>query len=387
MIITDQCTGCRTCEQVCPKHCITMHENSEGFLQPEVDEMRCVECGLCKKKCPQNIEHPLNFEQKVYAVRLRDEKALMKSSSGGAFWAMAQVVIDHHGVVFGAAYTKEFSIVHVKAENYEDLRKMQGSKYVQSDTADTYAECKKELDAGRWVLYTGTPCQIAGLRSYLSKDYSNLITVDLICHGVPSPKLFKKYLSWLSGKYGEPVLEYDFRTKENVGWGLEYRAKTKTKTQFLSGGLDPYYNKFLSGSIYRMCCYSCKYANMNRVGDITIGDYWGIEKYHPEFYDKKGVSVIILNTVNGEGFFEKIKNHYDYIESNIPNAMAENKNLSKPTPMPSERVDIYKEIDTLSTTNYFASYFQIPMKRRLKAMIKKMLPQKMILMLKRSIRK
>lgn len=389
MKITDKCTGCRTCENVCPQKCIFMKTDKEGFLVPVVNESICVSCGICRKKCPQNIGFKNEFQQKVYAARLKDDNAIKKSSSGGLFAALARNVINNGGVAFGAAYTEAFGVEHIKAENEQELEKLLSSKYVQSNTSNTYRMCKEYLENGRKVLYSGTPCQIAGLKSYLSKEYDDLVTVDLICHGVPSQKLFKKYISWLSNKMKEPIEYYNFRTKKNIGWGVEYRAeiKTKNKVEFISGNLDPYYSRFLSAEADRMCCYECKYANLNRVGDITIGDYWGIEKYHPDFYDKKGVSSVIINTAIGQQCFEDIKNDIEYIESDLSSVSAENKNLLMPTEMPEKRKYIYKEIDSLSTDKYIKKYFKIPAKQKIKVIIKKAMPEKLFLYLKRTIKK
>lgn len=382
--ITDKCTGCRTCEKVCPKFCISMKEDSEGFLAPFIDNEQCVNCGLCKSKCPQNKTEQQAFQKSVYAAKAKSETVLMNSSSGGIFYVFAKHIIEKGGVVFGAAYRDDFSVEHIKAETLDEIKPLQGSKYVQSNTADTYVECETYLKSGRFVLYTGTPCQIAGLKSYLKNSYDNLLTIEIICHGVPSGKLFKKYINHISDKMKSPVVEYNFRSKSKNGWGLEYYVKYANNYSNVSiCDNDSYYSRFLKGSTYRESCYECKYANENRVADLTIGDYWGIEKFHPDFYDKNGVSVIIVNSDVGDGYFNAVSDEIEYISSTYENAAYANKNLLEPTKRPSERDYIYKEIDNLPSKEYFAKYYRIPFKTRLKKVIKAILPNKAIIILKK----
>lgn len=382
--ITNKCSGCRACEKVCPKGCISMREDKEGFLNPFIDNTVCVSCGLCRSSCPQNKVFVQEYEKLVYAAKAKSKDVLMNSSSGGAFYVFAKHTIEKGGVVFGAAYRDDFSVEHVKAESLEELKALQGSKYVQSDTANTYVACENCLRSGQFVLYTGTPCQIAGLNSYLKKSYDNLLTIEIICHGVPSGKLFKKYIQWLSDKHGSKVIGYDFRTKKGKGWGTgyNYSAKTETDEKKGPGIADPYYSRFLKGSIYRKCCYECRYANENRMGDVTIGDFWGIEKYHPHFYDSKGVSVIIVNTEIGEKHFNNIKDDIEYIVSDFNTAAKKNKSLVEPTGMPAERNYIFKEIDDLSNNKYFKKYFHVSVQLKLKAALKAVLPARLIILLK-----
>lgn len=384
--ITDKCTGCRTCEKVCPKACISMKEDSEGFLVPDIDNEQCVNCGLCKSKCPQNKTIVQSFRKKVYAAKAKSESVLMSSSSGGIFYVFAKHTIERGGVVFGAVYRDDFSVAHIKAETLDEIKSMQGSKYVQSNTADTYVECEEYLKSGKLVLYTGTPCQIAGLKSYLKNSYDNLLTIEIICHGVPSGKLFKKYIEWLSVKQKCAVERYKFRSKGYRDWGVDYYYYyylKNGKSGYAESITDPYYSNFLIGKTYRESCYECKYASENRAADLTIGDYWGIEKFHPDFYDKRGVSVIIVNSAAGDEYFNYVSNEIEYISSTYENAAHSNKNLFEPTKRPNERNYIYKEIDNLPLKVYFAKYYRIPFKIKLKKIIKVVLPDKAILLLKR----
>lgn len=341
--ITEYCTGCGACEQLCPKGAISFGLDSEGFPVPSINQSVCVDCNLCQKRCPQNTLLGKSVPEKVIAVRYKNEDILYKSASGGAFAALALAVIRSGGIVFGVVYDKDWNVVFTSAETKEELLPILSSKYVQADTIDSYREVKEQLRRGRQVLYCGTGCQIGGLKSYLHKDYENLITIDLICHGVTSPLLFRKYMSWLSEKHGSPIFEYDFRDKRG-GWGLGYKYKYKYKYVYHSCNLDPYYYHFLKGDAYRECCYRCNYSTKERIGDITIGDYWGIEKEHPKFFSTKGVSVVLLNTKKGEDFFSNYSDLFYTCESTFEKAVRHNQNLQHPTLRCVERNTIYAGI-------------------------------------------
>lgn len=379
MIITEFCTGCRACEQLCPKRCISMKSNEEGFLVAEIDESVCINCGLCQKRCPQNNMPEKHSPVKVLAVRYKKKMELKDSASGGAFVALAHRVLEENGVVFGAAYGEDWKVGHIAVRKEEDLYKLQGSKYVQCDTLHTYSEVKTLLSEGKKILFSGTPCQIGGLRSFLRKDYDNLFTVDLICHGVASPKLFQKYIEWLGKETKGKILYYNFRDKSG-GWGLGYKAKTKTKTKTKTANLDPYYYHFLKGDTYRECCYRCRYCTQERISDITVGDYWGIEREHPKFYSTKGVSVMLLNTEKALNCFEQAKLMFYIQESTFEQASRQNHNLLYPTKRPQMRDTVYNRLNEMDTTEYFNTVLKAP--DRLADRIKGLLPMRMKLILK-----
>ena len=337
----DMCCGSRTCEQICPQKAISMVENKEGFLEPKIDMNKCIKCGLCVKKCPQLNELTNNEElEKVYAAKDINEQ--LSSSSGGIFSTIANKILDEKGVVFGATYNDNNNVEHISISEVEDLKNLKGSKYVQSDIKNTFNEAKKYLDSGRKVLFVGTPCQISGLNAYLGKQYNNLLTVDFVCHGVPSPKLFKNYLKWEAR--GKNITDFRFRSKLKKGWGLCYSYRIENKLKHGSVKMNPYYNAFLNGYTYRECCYNCKYATKQRISDITLCDYWGIEKEHPEFYDSKGVSGIIINTQKGNQIFKQIQKKLIYIESTFDKLKRKNHNLENPAIRPEIRDTVYDGI-------------------------------------------
>lgn len=335
------CCGCRACEQICPKKAIFMVENKEGFLEPQIDMDKCIKCGLCVKKCPQMNELPKEEEfGKVYAAK--NIKEQLTSSSGGIFSTIAKKVLDEKGIVFGAAYNDNNEVQHTCISDVKDLKKLKGSKYVQSDTKNTFSEAKKYLECGKKVLYVGTPCQIAGLNSFLGKQYNNLLTVDFVCHGVPSPKLFKCYLEWEAK--GKKITDFRFRSKLKKSWGLCYSYRIEKKLKHGSAKMNPYYNAFLNGYTYRECCYNCKYATKQRISDITLCDYWGIEKEHPEFFDSKGVSGIIVNSKKGVQMFQQIQKELVYIESTFDKLKRKNHNLEQPVIRPEVRDTVYEGV-------------------------------------------
>lgn len=353
MDIDQECSGCKACESICPKNSISFIENDEGFLIPTVDESTCVSCGLCYKKCPQlnsvTISDSLKLQkQEVYASKGKDKYTLLESSSGGVFTIIATEVIKNNGVVFGCAFDENFVARHISIKTVEELEKLRGSKYVQSNTMKTFLEAKSYLKKDIPVLYVGTPCQIAGLRAFLGKPYDKLITIDLVCHGVPSPKLFSQYLADFEKRNDEKIKKYDFRYKEKTGSSKCNRIITNKKTRAYVYQCDPYYKSFSDEKTYRECCYSCKYTNTKRIGDITIGDYWGYELFHPERDSSLGISVVLINTTIGKEIFDKVKNTYlTTYDSTLDEAICKQYTLKKPAKRPSCRSEFYKDLNSI----------------------------------------
>lgn len=387
IVTQNKCFSCRSCFLSCPKNAIEMIENEEGFFYPKVDETKCVNCGICIKKCPSvKIPDNGNFQQEVFAAYCKNPEQLLKSASGAASSVFASHIIKENGVVFGVAYDSDLFVHHVSCRSEDELDKIKGSKYVESFTGDTYIEAKEYLEEGKKVLYTGSPCQIAGLKKYLGKEYENLFTVDLICHGVPSRKLFRKYLDWLGHKNKGKIIYYGFRDKDVGGWSCGGKAKTKTKTKTIEGSCDPYYSSFLKCETFRESCYSCPFANSRRISDITIGDFWGIEKYYPEIKKQNGVSCILINSTKGKELFDSVNEEFEYTNCKIEEVQDANTNLRQPAPRGKFRDEVYKEIDG-DIREYFKK-FKYPsiIKVRGRVLISKLIPKSVKKLLKKIMR-
>ncbi len=375
-----KCVGCRACELSCPQSCIEMKMNEEGFLYPVIDEEKCTECGLCVNKCAQ--AHKREQQRKplvVYALKNKDHESIMKSASGGASDVIAKAILDRGGCVYGAAYTDEFYVQHVEVCEDKDRQKIQSSKYVQSDLLDCYKKAKEKLERGIIILFTGTPCQIDGLYHYLGREYDNLYTIDLICHGVPSPIFFQKYIEYMSKKMKGKVIYYNFRSKEKRGWGTQYVAKTKTKTKTKTLVLDKYGKSFMSGNCYRESCYCCEYANLNRPADITVGDFWGIEKCHPDFFSEKGVSVVLVNSEKGSILIDWIHEGIEAISCSLDDVIKKQGNLIRSTERTRSRDMFYHEF---TDENYVD---KIKVGLQLKERLKRVLPSSFVVKIKQKL--
>ena len=353
-----KCYSCHSCVLSCPKNAIRMQETSEGFLYPDVNA-ECVHCGICVRACPALTPPAIDvFKKECYCAYLLDREKRMQSTSGGVFSGLAEKIILDGGIVFGAAYDTDLNVSQIAVDNLNDLQKLKGSKYVESYTGDSFKQVKLFLDKGRSVLYSGTPCMIAGLKTFLGKTYENLITVDIICHGVPSRKLFRKYLEWLGKKYRGKIIYYGFRDKDVGGWscGGKAKTKTKTKTKTIAGSCDPYYASFLRGETYRESCYTCPFANTQRIGDITLGDFWGVERFYPEIDRTKGVSCVIVNSCKGQVLFNLVKEQLNTRRTNIESILFQNDNLKFPTQRSSMRNFLYDDIDASQIKSVFSKF-------------------------------
>lgn len=325
-----------------------MSEDEYGFMLPIVDISKCVNCGLCEKICPMNIITPPNTPMAVFASSWNSQD-ITKSASGGVFAALASYIIHKKGIVFGCALENikgKHTPIIKSACNLKDLQSLLGSKYIQADTLNTYSEVKELLKKNIQVLYSGTPCQIAGLKHFLRRNYDNLITVDLICHGTPNAKMFQSYISYLENKKQRAVKDFIFRDKSK-GWGnfyyrysfLNKRKKLKIIVKKYTSSV--YYRLFLSSAIYRDSCYYCPYATLKRISDITIGDFWGIEKEYPEldiskggnFNFKKGISCVSINTKKGSFVWNEIQSIITSIPVDINKVIKYNHQLEYPSPL------------------------------------------------------
>lgn len=302
----NNCCGCGACEQICPKHCITMQTDNEGFIYPVIAADICIDCHLCEKVCPFVGEYNTRKPIKIFAAKCTDEKVRLQSSSGGAFSAIAQSTIKDGGVVFGAKFNQGWEVVHDYTETAEGLKEFRGSKYVQSRIGDNYIKAKDFLIKGRKVLFSGTPCQIAGLKKFLRKEYDTLLTVDIACHGVPSNKVWQTYLEEITD--GERIEHVSFRNKEK-GW-RNYSLVIKTDRNEYIFPMEEHISSFMKGFLkelyLRPSCYNCKAKNFRSQSDITLADYWWIKNVAPNFDDDKGCSLAFLNSEKGADVFNSL---------------------------------------------------------------------------------
>ncbi len=356
-----ECCGCSACVNICPNGAISLAPDEHGFLYPQIDNGRCIECKACKRVCGFQNKEENGSPLAAYAAQVKSLEEIKESTSGGLFAALARKIISNGGAVFGAALMKEgdgFAARHIMAENEAELLPLLKSKYLQSNAALAFQQCKAELESGRSVLFSGTPCQIAGLKAYLKKDYEKLVTADIVCHGVPSNKTFNEYIKWLEKHTGARVKDFQFRSKQH-GWELHNMAELEYddgRTQQLVFDDNDvkycYMHHFLNLSLFRDSCYHCKYAGKGRPADITLGDYWGIQRNHGdwllqnggELNEKLGISCVIINTKKGAELFESIKGRITLYECDFDDVAAGNTQLREPSRKPENSEEILESI-------------------------------------------
>lgn len=364
------CCGCSACVQKCPKQCITLKADNEGFLYPLVDKQVCIDCNLCEKVCPVLNQASNKKPLRVYAAKNNDTKIINRSSSGGIFYLLAEKILAENGIVIGATFNENWEVCHTYINKQEDINKLQGSKYVQSKIGNTYKDAEVFLKDGKKVLFTGTPCQIAGLHKFLRKEYENLYCVDVICHGAPSPGVWNDYLNTLvkqpksvAGKNtflgfqrGKPVISHiSFRDK-SVDWRRYsfiirgyFVSKTEQKS-VLSSTNDIIFNEshtqnlfmrgFLNNLYLRPSCYNCPARNGRSGSDILLGDFWGILRRYPDFYDSKGVSLVLTYTEKGKNLFDSL--NCSKINATYDDALDSNINIEENETMPYNRDNFWK---------------------------------------------
>lgn len=345
--ITQGCTGCGACAQSCTKQAIQIVEDKEGFFVPQVDPAKCIDCGLCEKRC-----HVLNrpeqdlSRQKTYAVINNEDRK--KSSSGGAFSMFARYVLSKGGVVFGAAYNPFPTLKHISIESLDELDRLRGSKYVQSEMGDTYKQVKELLKSDRMILYTGTPCQIGGLYAYLGgKRYEGqLITLDLVCHGVPNQVIFKAYLNKLEKEKGMRAVDFRFRNFDSWSIVPAIKCLDDKKWHLLNQETNTYMIAFFRKSIFREGCYNCQYSNMNRIGTFTIADYWGVGSQGIKFKKNvaAGVSLVIDNCGSMQSMMPELEKLAYIEERPLNECRAKNHNLNAPSERPASRDTAVKDM-------------------------------------------
>lgn len=339
----EDCCGCHACSNVCPKNAITMEEDKNGFKYPKVDQNKCIDCSLCEKRCPILNNKVLKNQPIAYACINKDEEQRKNSSSGGIFSLLAEKILDNGGIVFGAKFNDDFDVEHDYIVKKEELYKLRGSKYVQSSINDTFKKAKEYLEQDKYVLFTGTPCQIEGLKSFLNKDYKKLFTQDIICHGVPAPNAWRKYKKYILN--GSKIQKINFRNKE-YGWkNFSINIKTDKTNYLVSHHKDIYMGAFLNDILLRESCYECKFKKENRISDITLADFWGIEKINSKIDDDRGISLVILNTENGKNIFDMIKDKMIYELVDLREALLYNKSMIRSVDKNKNREKFLSELE------------------------------------------
>ena len=345
--IPQNCTGCGACAAGCPVQCIEMQVDREGFRYPQLDTSRCISCQKCENVCPVIRKSPPQAQPQAYAVKNRDDAVRIRSSSGGVFPALAEFVLTNGGAVCGAVYDEDFSVVHQIAEDAAGTQKMQGAKYAQSRTEHLFSEIRRILEAGQWLLFVGTPCQVAGVKAFLGKDYEKLILVDMICHGVPTPKAWEKYLRYRRGKdAGDAAISAINQRDKCSGWsnyGYSVRIDYQNgKTYCAQQSKDVYLQGFVNNLYLRPSCAQCPFKGNVRCSDLTLGDYWGVWDQYPQADDNKGVSLVLVNTQKGAAYWGRIGEALDAFPVDLQAALAQNPSAVNSS-APHEKRDLFFE--------------------------------------------
>ena len=370
----DNCCGCSACANKCAKGAISMIPNVEGFLHPVVDTVKCVECGLCEKVCPalDPAVSISDFSPFALVLQHKDDNIRYQSTSGGAFTAIAEKVIEKGGVVFGAAFSSGLKVRHIGVSTKEELLKFRNSKYVQSEIGVCYKLARKYLMEGKMVCFSGTPCQINGLYKFLGRDYENLITVDIVCKSVPSPMVFQKYVEYKMEQEGE-ISDIVFRDKKRgflyctMAHYITHEDKMAAKSSYRRGSeSDEWLRLFLSGKISRRSCTSCKYQSMNRPGDFTLGDIW--ETGNTNFDDNKGSTMVHVWTAKGKLFLESISDSVRMLEYPIEQSRGTTRNNA--IKIRTDRGKLFKDANTLTPQVFFKKYAPYNIRIRMKNVIR-----------------
>lgn len=369
------CCGCWACYNICPKNCISMEEDSEGFRYPKVDTANCIECGLCEKVCPIiNVKEESPVEQSAVLLQHKDSEVLKESTSGGAFTAIGEWVINKGGVVFGAAFEKgTFTVKHQYVETIADLAIYRNSKYVQSLIGDTYSQAKKFLQEGRLVCFSGTPCQIEGLVAYLRKDYENLLLIDVVCRAVPSPLLLRKYLNFKEQTNTGKFTKLYFREKY---YGYKYSTfslyNTDKKLNIHSGIESNYYLRaFFSGMAVRPSCTDCKFKKRYRESDITIWDCFDVYKFSKEFDDDRGVTRCLIQSPLGRQVIDEIGDRAKCMFIDTSAALEGVREMFHSVSLNPKREEFFNDLNSMSEQECFNKYFPITLRSRVEKFIRK----------------
>lgn len=347
-----KCCGCTACVNACPTQCIVMRrDREEGFDYPVANPDRCISCGKCDSVCP--MQNPLQIHNTATAYAVRFDEYVDASSSGGVFPALAKVVIDQGGVVFGAVMGTDLIVGHAEAETIEEVEKMRGSKYVQSDPYSSFSDAREYLKAGRKVMFTGTPCQIAGLKRFLGGDHEQLLTVDTACHGVPGPGVWEMYVHALESRTHKNIKEIDFRDKSR-GWrhyGFTCRGVDSEPVYSVKASDDPYVALFMQDMTLRPSCYDCQFRRGGSGSDLTLADLWSVADAAPALDDDRGVSGVLVRTEKGRELFGQI-HAQTVLRLSADDVKAENGGFSGPVAVPEKRSEFFQGLGVAKVDVY-----------------------------------
>lgn len=371
--LTDKkyCCGCTACYSICTHSAIMMARDEEGFSYPVINLEKCVGCGLCEQVCPMITVIPEGQQNQpiIYAAVNKNEEIYLSSSSGGIFFSLCEYIIHNKGIVYGAIFDDNFHVKHAAATTIEGCRKFQGSKYTQSDIREIFPKIKSELKSNIPVLFSGTPCQVSGLKNYLRKPYNNLYTCDLVCHGVPSPLLFKEYLTLISK--GKRIKSIAMKSKR------PYEKGTAINIEFIQGKnirrtleTDIWNTLYFNHYALRPSCHICPFTNFNRTGDITIGDFWNFEKVRPDFHTNQCISLVMINSRKGQYLFDQIRMKLDIELSNSKECTQHQ--LQYPAPISPLRDIFWKDYHAFGFPFVSRKYLGYTYKARIKQSVKRL---------------
>lgn len=366
-----KCVGCHACYNCCPLNCITMEDDNEGFMYPRVDQNVCINCKKCEKVCPVIQKPTLGvFSEASFAAYSKNEQIRKCSSSGGVFSVLAQIVLKHNGVVFGAAFDNQFQVHHIRVESVKDLEKLRGSKYVQSRIEKTFKDAKEILESGREVYFSGTPCQIDGFKNYLGREYEKLITQDIICHGVPAPYVWDKYLDSVRNNINSEITQISFRDKL-LGWRkYSVRIEGANGKVEMSTFLDnPMMRAYLRDMCLRPSCYDCPSKGVKRSSDITLADFWNVSDFIDDFDDDRGTDLIICHSSKGMKLLQEAESAIECRKVDM-RAVYENVPMNTSSRLPTKRNDFMEYLEHGSFVESVQKYCTIPIHERLVTKIK-----------------
>lgn len=355
------CCGCNACRTICPHACITMVADVEGFLYPEVQHKECLRCGMCVRACPMSLEEPTGDLPVTLVGWNKDAGIRSTSSSGGIFTALMQQTLREGGIVIGAGFDSSMNLLHMSADVEANCGVFRGSKYLQSSIGDTFAEAKHHLQQGRQVLFSGTPCQVAGLYSFLGISFHNLLTCDVVCHGVPSPKVFKAYLNEIERHRDTKVQCVSFRRKDK-GWkkfsiALSFNDGTEYSNILTQ---DPFMRGFLDNLFLRPSCHACRFSRLPRVADLSLGDFWGVGAKHPEWDDDKGTSVILVQTQKGHQALQSCANDLFMHDADLSEAISHNPCICHSVSPSKRRTAFFEDLDRIAVRDWLLKYLAAP---------------------------